>query len=155
MVSSQTNRIRTNSWHWGWRFCSPLKGTFTQMKWRSVVEWLGHSAQDQRVPDSSPGHTRSLYLHMCSPVPIDWFIKGRVVCGLPVIHAPERPLGIIRKEKGNLPSPSCACTSRTCAIVRHIINEQRDPRIRDGCIHNQARIMSLGGSNWLKNRCVC
>jgi hypothetical protein len=23
----------------------------------------------------------------------DWFIKGQVVCGLPVIHAPKRPLG--------------------------------------------------------------
>jgi hypothetical protein len=27
-------------------------------------------------------------------------IIGPVVCGLPVIHAPKRPIGIIRKEKG-------------------------------------------------------
>jgi hypothetical protein len=31
-----------------------------------------------------------------SPVQLDWFIKGRVVCGLSAIHSPKRPLGIIR-----------------------------------------------------------
>jgi hypothetical protein len=30
-------------------------------------------------------------------------LKGRVVCGLPVIHAPKRPLVVIQKEKRNLP----------------------------------------------------
>jgi hypothetical protein len=28
----------------------------------------------------------------------DWFIKGQVMCGLPVIHAMKKTLGIIRKE---------------------------------------------------------
>jgi hypothetical protein len=37
----------------------------------------------------------SLYLHMCSTVQRDWFIKGTVVCGLPVIHSPKRSLGAI------------------------------------------------------------
>jgi hypothetical protein len=40
-----------------------------------------------------PGHTQSHYFHICSPVQHDWFIKGWMVCGLPVIHAPKRPLG--------------------------------------------------------------
>jgi hypothetical protein len=30
-----------------------------------MVEWLGHSApKDQRIPGTSPGHTRSVYLQM-------------------------------------------------------------------------------------------
>jgi hypothetical protein len=32
--------------------------------WRSVVEWLGCSAQDLRIPGSSPGRTCPLFLHM-------------------------------------------------------------------------------------------
>jgi hypothetical protein len=47
---------------------------------------------------SSLGCTPSLYAHMHSPVQFNWFIKGRVLCELLVIHAPRTPLGIIRKE---------------------------------------------------------
>jgi hypothetical protein len=38
-------------------------------------------------------------------VQFNWFIKDRVVCGLPVVHAPKRSHGIIRKESGNLSDP--------------------------------------------------
>jgi hypothetical protein len=63
-----------------------------------MVERLGRSAQYQRIPGSSPSGTRSLLISKCSPVRLDWFIKGGVVCGLPVIRPPKRSLGIIRKE---------------------------------------------------------
>jgi hypothetical protein len=60
--------------------------------------WLRHSAQDrQMILDSSPGHTR--FISTCSPMQLDWCIKGRMVCGFPVIHAPKRSLGIIWKFK--------------------------------------------------------
>jgi hypothetical protein len=36
--------------------------------WRSLVGWLGLSAQDQRNPALSLGHTRSLNLHQ-----LNWF----------------------------------------------------------------------------------
>jgi hypothetical protein len=55
---------------------------------------------DQRIPGSSPSRTRSLFKSTCSPVLLYWFVNDRVVCGLPVIHAPKRSLGIIRKERG-------------------------------------------------------
>jgi hypothetical protein len=57
------------------------KSTIIVIFWRSMVGWLGYLAQDQRTPGSSPGHIRSLYLNM--------FIKGRVVCGLPVMRTPH------------------------------------------------------------------
>jgi hypothetical protein len=44
-----------------------------------------------------------LCISACSPVQLDWFIKGRVVCGLPVIHSPKIPHGIIRKSVGESP----------------------------------------------------
>jgi hypothetical protein len=59
-----------------------------------MIEWLGHSAQDQSIPVSSPDCT---HLHVYSPVQLDLFIKGRAVCGLPVIHAPKRPLGSLER----------------------------------------------------------
>jgi hypothetical protein len=68
--------------------------------WRSVVEYLGCSTQDQRILVSRLALTRSLsFIFTCSPVQLDWFIKGQVVCGLPVILAlNKRLLVIIRKE---------------------------------------------------------
>jgi hypothetical protein len=33
------------------------------------------------------------FISTCSPVQLDWFIKGWVVCGLSVIHAPKRHIG--------------------------------------------------------------
>jgi hypothetical protein len=56
------------------------------------------------IPSSSLSCTISFYLYM-SPVQLNWFIKSRVVCGLPVIHAPKRPLVIIQKEQGNHLNP--------------------------------------------------
>jgi hypothetical protein len=47
-----------------------------------------------------------------SPVQLDWFVKGGVLCGLPV-HAPKRLLGIIQKEWGNLPGPCQLVDSTT------------------------------------------
>jgi hypothetical protein len=34
------------------------------------------------------------FVSACLPVQLDWFIKDQLVCGLPVIHAPKRPLGM-------------------------------------------------------------
>jgi hypothetical protein len=56
----------------------------------SVVEWL------QEFGPIYPGLglclSRVQSLSTCSPVQLlDWFIKGRVVSTLPVIHAPKRP----------------------------------------------------------------
>jgi hypothetical protein len=36
-------------------------------------------------------------------VQLDWFIKGQLLRGLPVIHEPKTPLGIIHKESGISP----------------------------------------------------
>jgi hypothetical protein len=67
-------------------------------KHRSVIKWLWCSAQDQRIPGSSPGHTWSIYLHIfTSAVRL---IKGQVVCGLPVIHAIKKTLGLFEKSRG-------------------------------------------------------
>jgi hypothetical protein len=57
--------------------------------WRSVVKWWGSSAQDQG--SRSPGLTWSFYLYMCSPVQLDWFIKGRV------IHAHNNPWDLSKR----------------------------------------------------------
>jgi hypothetical protein len=46
-----------------------------------VVRTFGPGSKD-------PGFD-CFYLHMCSP---EQLIKGRVVCGLSVVHAPKRPL---------------------------------------------------------------
>jgi hypothetical protein len=40
--------------------------------------------QTQRIPALSPDH----FIATRSPVQFNWFIKGRVVCELPAIHAP-------------------------------------------------------------------
>jgi hypothetical protein len=53
-------------------------------------------------PGFNPSHNRSLDLHMCSPVQIDWFINGQVVCGLLVTRAPKK---IPLSKRGNLPGP--------------------------------------------------
>jgi hypothetical protein len=37
------------------------------------------------------------FISTCSQVQLDWFIKSRLVCGLPVIHAPRTPLAIIQE----------------------------------------------------------
>jgi hypothetical protein len=52
-----------------------------------------------------PGRTWSLLISTGSPVQLDWFSKSRVVCGLPVIHAPEvkDSLGSFKKSKGISP----------------------------------------------------
>jgi hypothetical protein len=31
------------------------------------------------------------FISTCSPELLDWFINGRVVCGLPMIHTPKKP----------------------------------------------------------------
>jgi hypothetical protein len=38
---------------------------------------------------------RNLVFEKTGADDVVWFIKGRVVCGLPGIHAPKRTLGII------------------------------------------------------------
>jgi hypothetical protein len=68
--------------------------------WRSVVE-----CRTYRPGSKDPGFESCSYPITCSPEQLDWSIKDRVVCGLPVIRAPKRPLGIIRKESRNLPGP--------------------------------------------------
>jgi hypothetical protein len=52
-------------------------------------------------PGTSPGRTHH-FIFTCTRftrlVQLDWFIKGRAVCGLPVIHAPEDPLESFEKS---------------------------------------------------------
>jgi hypothetical protein len=57
-----------------------------------LCEYSVIDSGDQRIPGSSSGCIRSLHLY--SPTQLDWFIKDRVVCGLPAIFE------IIRKHIG-------------------------------------------------------
>jgi hypothetical protein len=65
------------------RSSSPLNSKAVE----NMVKQIWTFAQD-RVP-VIPDH----FISICSSVQLDWFIKGRLVCGLPVIHAPKIPLG--------------------------------------------------------------
>jgi hypothetical protein len=49
----------------------------------TIKNWSGHCFSDV------------CFLLLNNVAQLDWFIKGRVVCGLPVIQAPKRPLKII------------------------------------------------------------
>jgi hypothetical protein len=55
-----------------------------------LVEWEGSLGQDQTITGSRPGHTRS-HLHMFTTATcrFAYLHVGRVVCGLPGIHAPR------------------------------------------------------------------
>jgi hypothetical protein len=62
--------------------------------------WWRRSTQDQMIPGLSPGCTWQCLITLSPHVhqrSLTGFIKCRMVCGLPVIHAPKRPLGIIWK----------------------------------------------------------
>jgi hypothetical protein len=47
----------------------------------------------------APNH----FISTCSPVQLYSFIKGWLVCGLPVTHAPQIPLGSSEKSRGISP----------------------------------------------------
>jgi hypothetical protein len=75
-----------------YNFCLPLK------------KKLGRSAKSRgrQMAPVEPWQYRSIYLHMCSPVQLDQFIKSRVVCGSPATHP---PLGSVEMSREISPIP--------------------------------------------------
>jgi hypothetical protein len=90
-AASSWNELTDNQVHW-----------HLTLTWKLVVEWFRTFGPGWRIPGSSPGRTRSLYLRVCSPTAAQ-YQRPSGVC-LPVIHAPKILLnGSFKKRRGISP----------------------------------------------------
>jgi hypothetical protein len=90
LSSSRTSVAVRPSLQWAWTIVKTRRNIFAGIVWTSeMLKMMENSGQVVRTfgPGSKDPWFKSINLPPHVPMQLDWFIKGRVVCGLSVIHA--------------------------------------------------------------------